>query len=700
MNRFLLLLLLSAGVAVGSAQVEKVNMSIGQKGNSNCVIGPQLPHGSINPSPDTPNGGQDGYDERQPIRGFSQLHVQGTGWGRYGQLLLSPQTATFTSDEAGHDSDKAEEQATPYYYKVRLKRYGVLVEITPTHHAALYRLTYPARYVADGTASLLLDICHNIPEHVYPAINGRYLGGEIKYDPTERLITGYGEYMGGFGSADSYRVYFAMSSDNVDFSKAQIQQTAYDNGRVKTRKYAKIPVEVNVADVRIAVSMRSVDNAKRFLREETDGKDFATVAENGRQVWNNTLGRIKIDAQTDEEAELFYTSLYFSHVMPRDRADDNPRWLGENYDDHYCVWDTWRTKYPLMTLLDEQFVARTITSFINRYESDGVCNPTFTAALDWAERQGGDDNTNIIADAMVKGIKGFDYKKAYAYVKDYALSRRSPEYLRLGWQPENGGIMACSNALEYAYNDYCAYEVAMIMGDKSFADKMLERSKSWTKLFNPEQKDENAEFRGFIVPRKEDGRFIDIPVRKSYASWVEYFYEGNSWTYSLFIPHDFERLISLCGGRDEMIRRLEYGFNHELIALWNEPGFLSPFIFHHCGRPELSAKYVSMLRQKNYSLENGFCDNEDSGAMGSWFVFTGLGLFPNAGQDYYYVLPPAYAEATLQLANGRQLHITRDITCYPFTKVKAVYLNGRLQKGFTLRHADIMKGGELKFVLE
>ena len=202
MNRFLLLLLLSAGVAVGNAQVEKVNMSMGQKGNSNCVIGPQLPHGSINPSPDTPNGGQDGYDERQPIRGFSQLHVQGTGWGRYGQLLLSPQTATFTSDEAGHDSDKAEEQATPYYYKVRLKRYGVLVEITPTHHAALYRLTYPARYVADGTASLLLDICHNIPEHVYPAINGRYLGGEIKYDPTERLITGYGEYMGGFGSAD------------------------------------------------------------------------------------------------------------------------------------------------------------------------------------------------------------------------------------------------------------------------------------------------------------------------------------------------------------------------------------------------------------------------------------------------------------------------------------------------------------------
>jgi len=140
---------------------ELVEMFMGVQGFSNCVIGPQLPHGSVNPSPQTPNGHHDGYDPKEPIRGFGQLHVSGTGWGRYGQIFMSPQIG-FNANEEGHDSPKSGEIATPYYYSVNLLRYGIKVEITPTHNCSLYRLTFPK----SDNANILLDIAHNIPQHI------------------------------------------------------------------------------------------------------------------------------------------------------------------------------------------------------------------------------------------------------------------------------------------------------------------------------------------------------------------------------------------------------------------------------------------------------------------------------------------------------------------------------------------------------
>lgn len=673
------------------AQTEFVRMEMGQRASSNCTIGPQLPHGSVCPGPQTPFGAHDGYNEEMPIRGFGQLHVSGTGWGRYGQLLLSPQRG-FDAHEGGHDSPKADELATPYYYKVRLLRYGVLCEVAPSHHSAIYRFTYDEAPEAEP-ATILFDVAHNIPEHIAPEINGRFLGGDLKYDPRDRMITGYGEYKGGFGDGSTpYKVYFALYSDNVDLQRMDVG-TFFDEAHRSL--FARIPVNVAKADLQIAVSMRSTDNAKQYLQSETIGRGFDGVKASARKAWDDVFSAITING-TDEEKQIFYTSMYFANVMPRDRFDDNPRWLGVNFDDHYCIWDTWRTKYPLMTLLNPDFTARTVTSFINRFQNEGRCNPTYTSSLDWEDRQGGDDCENVVADAMVKKVEGFDRKAAYEYVKWNALNRRSPEYQRLGWQPETGGLMSCSNALEYAYNDYCASLVAREMKDKKFARQMLRRSHSWQKLYNSSKVDAETGISGFINPRREDGSWVDFDQRKNYASWVEFFYEGNSWTYTLFTPHDFPALIKACGGKQAMVERLKYGFDSELVALWNEPGFLTPFIFSHCDRPDLTAEYVNKLRKRNFSIEKGFCDNEDSGAMGSWFIFTGLGFFPNAGQDYYYLLPPAYTDITVQLPAGRSLHITREGSG---THIKSVTLNGKRIKGNTIRHKQLAKGGELHYCL-
>ncbi len=350
-----------------------------------------------------------------------------------------------------------------------------------------------------------------------------------------------------------------------------------------------------------------------------------------------------------------------------------------------------------MVLLRESYVAQTINSFIDRFVHNGVCNPTFTSSLDWTSKQGGDDVDNIIADAIVKNVKGFDYEKAYALMKWNAYHARSKDYLRLGWEPETGGIMSCSAGIEYAYNDFCTSEIAGIMHDENTQKELYERSGNWSQLFNPLQ--ESHTYKGFIVPRKANGEWVAIDPAKAYGSWVEYFYEGNSWTYTLFVPHQFDRLIEYCGGKANMIKRLSYGFENNLISLNNEPGFLSPFIFTHCGRPDLTARYVSQIRKDNFSLLKGYSDNEDSGAMGSWYIFTSIGLFPNAGQDFYYLLPPAFTDVELTMENGKKISIkvlkdTPD-ACY----IKSVSINGKvLDKGW-IYHREIAEGATLVYEL-
>lgn len=698
---------------------DKVQVLMGTHGGSNCTVAPQLPHGSICPSPQTSHGGHAGYKENQPIRGFGQLHVTGTGWGRYGQMLLSPQRG-FTAIENAHDSEKADEVLRPYYYRVRLTRYDILTEIAPAVHTAAYRITYGAD--GKGDATLLFDAAHNLSQHIVPEQHGQFFGGTLEYDAASGTLGGYGEFQGGFGSEKPYKIFFALSSPDFDLAHASIHNAGKKNANTsnlasafagdadlsalykESALYARI---LPLADdgkpkvIYIAVSLKSTENARKFLKEESHAS-FDAIKENAQHIWDEALGKIQIEAG-EKEQELFYTTMYHSMLMPRDRSNDNPRFEGENIDDHYCIWDTWRTGYPLLTLLDEPFVSKTIRSFIRRYENDGKCTPTFTSSLEWDWRQGGDDVENVIADAFVKDVKGFDRKEAYKWLKWSATHNRSKEYQELGWQPEVDTAMSCSNALEYAYNDYCVYQVAKIMKDKKFARQMLKRSHSWQKLFNTELKDEEADIYGFIAPRRINGEWSlerngkPFSARHGYPSWVEFFYEGSSWTYSVYTPHDFDALIKLSGGKEKMIEHLQYGFDKGLIALWNEPGFLSPFAFHHCGRPELTAKYVNMLREKNYSVERGYCDNEDSGAMSSWYIFTSLGFFPNAGQDFYYLLPPAYAKSTMRLSNGNTLTIIRQ---GDGTNIKEIRFRGNKLKDFTIRHQQITQGGELLYVME
>ena len=688
--RSLIPVCMALAVHTASAQVQPVDyvdMFMGNRGESNCGIGPQLPHGSVNPSPQTPGGGNDGYDPLQPIRGFGQLHVSGTGWGRYGQILLSPQVG-FSADEQGHDSPKSGESALPYYYAVTLDRYGIRTELAPTHNAAIYRFSFPAA----EDANILLDIAHNIPQHIKPEIGGRFLGGAISYDPETGIIGGWGSYRGGFGSGAPYKVYFAAALDRAPRSVA-----VTDDGDGKL--YARIALPPFDAPgtvlLKIAVSLRSESNARKFLAEQIPGHDFEKVKAAARETWNRRLNSIQIDTESETAKKIFYTALYHSFLMARDRTGDNPHTDSDtpHMDDHYCIWDTWRTKYPLMTLLNESYVARSINSFIERFERTGACQPTYTSSLEWEAKQGGDDVDNVIVDAWLKGVEGVDWTRAYRIVRFHALNTRSHEYLRLGWQPETGSPMSCSAALEYAYNDYCASLMAEGMGDHETARMLSQRSCSWEKLFDTSL--ESDGFKGFVAPRKENGQWISIDPKKTYGSWVEYFYEGNSWVYSLFAPHQFDRLAELCGGPRRTVERLEHGFSRKLIDLNNEPGFLAPYIFTHCSRADLTSKYVAQIRDTQFSLERGYPGNEDSGAMGAWYVFTSVGLFPNAGQDLYYLVSPQFERSVLTTERGARIVIEAKGLSRENRYIGSVTLNGRSLGRAWLRHGEIADGAHI-----
>lgn len=669
-----------------TSPADMVEMFMGVRGNSNCVIGPQVPHGSVNPSPQTPNGGQNGYDENDLIRGFGQLHVSGIGWSRYGQIFLSPQTG-FSARETGHDSSKSGEVAKPYYYKVHLDRYGIDAEMAPTRHAVAYRFTYPADR-RDRT--LLVDMRHSIPQHIVPIVRGTFNGGELSWDPAASVLSGWGEYAGGFGSEKPYRVYFSMHIDDPD-CKVKIVN------RGSKELYARIDLSKRVVNAGIGVSLRSTDRAGKYRYLELENKNVDRVAELAREEWNRALNRIDVEGQ-DADRRLFYTALYHSLVMPRDRSGDNPHWQGNDHiDDHYCVWDTWRTAYPLLTLIEESFVAKTVNSFIDRMANDGKCTPTYTASMEWDNKQGGDDVDNIIADAIIKNVKGFDRRKAYGVMLANARKARCPEYLEKGIVTGRDRMMSCSYTMEYAYNDDCLSRVAALMGDDATAAEMSVRSRRWENIFDPSLQSHG--FKGFIAPLDSDGTRIAIDPAHPYGSWVEYFYEGNSWTYTLFTPAQVERLIQLCGGKSEMLRRLRYGFDNGLVDIANEPGFLAPFIFSHCDRPDLTAEYVDNIRRRSFSVAKGYPDNEDSGAMGSWYVFTSIGLFPNAGQDYYYLLPPAFPRVSLTMENGKKI-VVKVIRRTPEARyIASVTLNGKRLNRSWIRHDEIAQGAVIEYEL-
>lgn len=696
---------------------------MGVLGRGNVAIGPQLPWGSVNPGPDTPGGFTDGYDPARKIRGFSQLHVTGTGGtGKYGQFLLSPQIGLNVA-ETGHDSAKANEAARASYYRVRLTDYNILCELTPTNHAAIYRFTFPR----SSDAHLVVDLGHNIPQDCTRFKGGYADQGEVFLDPREQIIRGWGRYWGGT-SGEPFRVYFAARYSKPaaafgTWKDGDVAPSATHQTVAKKRQRIGAYLRFDTADseqvlVKIAVSFSSMDRAMSYLRDEIPAWEFEKTQAAAQKAWNDKLGRIAIQGATEDQKTIFYTALYNTMRMPRDRSGDNPGWKSDEpyWDDHYCVWDTWKTLFPLHVLLNESMVRDNVRAFLDRWKHNGQVLDSFIAGNDgcyewlgderpdWFRNQGGDDVDNIIADAYLKKVGGIDWNSAYDLLKNDAERERAPSY-RIddrGWLPHPRYEFGfyCSRSMEFSYNDFCVAQVARGLGRADDARRYEQRSRRWENLWNPQA--ESDGFHGFLAPRQLNGDWP--PYDPKSAKTVDSpggldrsFYEGSSWVYSYFIPHDFARLIRLSGGPRAYCRRLTHALEANLIDFSNEPSFLTPFSFIYASRPDLASYWV----RKNVGryTKNGFPGDDDSGAMSSWFVFAALGFFPNAGQDVYLINGPLYPKVTLTMENGRRITIEGASASPANVYVQSATLNGKPLDRAWLRHEDLRRGAVLRFIM-
>ncbi|MFC3559266.1 GH92 family glycosyl hydrolase [Pedobacter jamesrossensis] len=698
--------------------VEYVDNFIGVRDqNTSTVLGPQLPQASITPSPQTASGkvnyDMDGYIMGQPIRGFGQLHVSGTGWGKYGQVFISPQIGLATGANA-HDSEKTNEVAKPYEYGVLLTRYKIRTEITPAEHSAIYRFTFPK----SDSANVMLDVSHNITEiaTVMRGADSRFMQGDVTFTSASGTeIKGFGTYTGGF-SDGPYNVYFCIRLSKLPSQKGTWKNDLINSGKLSEKlsnkndrigAFLQYKTETNEKIyLKLAVSLKSAEQATAWLDAEIPAWDYDKVKSQAKKTWNNELQKIEVKGGTESEKRIFYTAAYHASVMPRDRTNDSKDFEKDVpvWDDHLAVWDTWRTLYPLKVLTNPQMVSGTINSFLARWKKYGKVKDAYVAGRDMGVEQGGNDIDNIIADAYVKGVKGVNWDEAYQLIKHQANNERngisygkpdsSKIYKELGWIP--AGKMSNSVTLEYAYNDFCAALMAKDLGTEEEYNKYLNRSKQWINLWNPQA--ESDGFKGFITPKRLNGDFVNISLKKNWGSWKDYFYEGSSWTYSYFVPHDFEKLVELSGGKEKFATKLKYAFENNLIDYGNEPAFLAVHAFHYGGRTDLASYYMRKLMRERFT-ENGNMENDDSGAMSSWYIFSAMGFFPNAGQNIYYLTGAAFPSIKLRMDNGKTLEIIAKNTSDKNIYIQSCKINGKLWDKFWFTHQDIQNGGKIEFVM-
>jgi predicted alpha-1,2-mannosidase len=678
---------------------------IGTEGAGNTIIGPSLPFGMIKPGPDTgKNDRNSGWGKNGDINGFSQTHVNGTGGGcKYGNILIQPITGLLVIGDTA--SPREEEQASLCYYTVKLKRYDIQAEVTTAERAAIYRFTYPA----NEQSRLVFDVGHCLTGGGGERQN--LVASSVKVlSPTE--VAGSSGVVGGWNKQTvPYTVYFYAVTDTPasGFGVWQGEEKLFGERSVSETKsptgawldFATTPGQV--VRVKIGISFVSIEQAKANAGQIT-GFDFQRTLQQGIETWNQALGKIRIAGGTPQQKRMFYTCLYRAMLMPVDRSGENPLWQSSEpyYDDFYAIWDTFRSSAPLLTLIAPERQSEMVRALIDIQRREGFLPDARSGNFN-GRTQGGSNADILIADAYVKKLPGIDWEKAYAAVMQDAEVAPANQFKegrgglddwhKLGYCSMEGVDRSPGKSVEYAYDDFCIAQMAQGMGKAEDTAKYFKRAGQWQNLWDADFSDSG--FSGFIRSRHRNGEWKRNFTARQGCSWNgDTFYEGNSWTYSFFVPQDVAALITKCGGPETFVRRLDTFFGPGgRCDVSNEPFFLTPYLYIWAGRPDKTAERVHQIVAR--ATPNGMPGNDDSGAMSSWYVFGALGFFPNAGQDFYLLGTPLFPSASLTLGNGQTFTITAENLSDKNIYIVGASLNGKAFDRAWISHGDLMAGGQL-----
>lgn len=727
----LVLILILSHMLFATNFVDYVNPFIGTSGHGHTFPGATVPFGMVQVSPDTGLKGWDwcsGYHySDDSIIGFSHTHLNGTGAADYGEVRIMPIVGGLKifpgpKDDTGvgyrsrfrHET----EIAKPGYYSVFLDDYDVLVELTASTRVGFHRYTFPKT----DKAYIIIDLFHrigNMAERAWVRIVGE--------DEIEGSITG-GHFC---GARKPHTIYFVakFSKPFEDFGTWKVFRIDPGNReeRMLSRSEPFIGAYVRYSMkkgekllIKVAISYTGVEGARRNLSEIPDW-GFDKVRKEAERMWEKELSKIEVKGNLEDKIK-FYTALYHAFISPNVFSDVDGRYIGPDdkihRSDHphytvFSLWDTFRALHPLFVLIQPERDVDMIKSLLDIYDQAGWL-PKWYKANRFTNCMIGTHADSVIADAYLKGLRGFDVEQAYkamfkdatAVSKSYYEAREGLEYyLEKGYVPADRIGEATSRTLEFAYDDFCIAQMAKKLGRMDDYRIFMNRSGNYRNVFDRKK--------GFMRGRRYDGKWMDswgFNPTKVYP----YFTEGNSWQWTFFVPHDVEGLIELFGGKEKFEKKLDALFSTTsriegppdvtgLIGQYahgNEPSHHIAYLYTYIGEWKKTQKIVKYIMDNLYGVgPDGLCGNEDCGQMSAWFIFGSMGFYPVCPcKDEYVLGIPLFDEILIHLENGEEFLI------YSINKendklVDSVYLNGRKITRI-LPHGDIVKGGCMKFIFQ
>ena len=705
-----------------------VDMKIASEGYSNVLVTPSTPFAMVKPAPDCGRDHSSGWmPVNDAVDGFSQVHLGGTGGcPKYGNILLQP----FTGDLAvtHHRFTREWEQTAFSTYSTQFAENGIKTEFTSADRSSFFRFTYPD--AADK--ALGIDAGWFLGPISWAGEQQMLVGAEIQ-TISDREISGYTRVRGGWNKGRAYTVYFYLVSD-TPFE----QVVSWKGDTVSEQTFqpdCSEPVGLNVrfagsgncVNIKLGISGRGCLKARQNALEEIPHWQLEQTASELVAKWNDVFNIVELDPDTPLKLKrIFYTALFRIWQNPVNKSGECPLWSGDEpyYDDFYALWDTFRTSWPLFSLMKPSLASNLANGLLTIYKYDkylpdgrsGNCN---------GRTQGGSNADIILAEYYLKGIEGVDWNLALeAVLKDATVPPGDNEemhgrgglvqYNSLGYLPY-GTPLAGSRTVDYSYCDFAIYTLAKGLGRDDVAERFLRQSSNWKNLWRPDMESQGV--KGFIMPRAASGEWLDsrtdhapglpdlvftpeMATRPEYpdytTNWDCFFYEASSWVYSLSVPHDVPGLIDICGGPEQFEKRLDTFFDNGHFAISNEPSFIDPYLYHWLGKPWRSSERVRETLFRNFSDgEHGLPGNDDTGAMSAWLAFNLMGFYPVAGTDCYLLVSPLVEGTTFHLENGKDFVFKAEKLSDKNIYIQKARLNGKPYPYAALRHEDIMAGGSL-----
>lgn len=638
-----------------------VNPFIGTGGHGHTFPGATVPYGMVQLSPDTRiDGSWDGcggyhYSDNL-IYGFSHTHLNGTGVSDYGDIMLMPTMGEPSFDNKVYSStfSHVNEKASAGFYSVKLDKHNIDVRLTTSTRVGFHEYTFNKA----GQANIILDLRHR----------DKLLEGEIRYVDSKTI-----EVLRRSEAWARNQYVYARIEFSKPFKEIKTNSANHlTDNRILTDYAGAYQFKVKKGEkilVKVSLSPTSYEGAK-LNSSEIKHWDFNKAHKAAIALWNKELSKIEVTSEDKNKLAIFYTALYHTMMQPniaqdldgKYRGRDNQIHVAEGFDYYtvFSLWDTFRGAHPLYTLIDKKRTADYINTFIKQYEQGGRL-PVWELASNETDCMIGYHSVSVIADAMAKGITGFDYEKAFEASKASAMR----DVLGLDAYKKNGFISiddeheSVSKTLEYAYDDWCIAQMAQILNKPKDYEYFMQRSQNWKNLFNWENT--------FIQPKKNGGWDKPFDPREVNNNYTE----ANAWQYTFFVPQDIEGMIQAYGGPEKFEAKLDEMFTTEskttgreqvditgLIGQYahgNEPSHHVAYLYNYVGKPEKTKEKVHYILDNFYTnTPDGLIGNEDCGQMSAWYVLSSMGIYavtPGNPNFSWTVIEPFFDEIKVKLEN-------------------------------------------------